>query len=152
MQRIAHYAEKQSSNFCVVLSNPHQLFAGDYGGRWWGVNELVPPIQVPQQSIKLFQNLHFAYREAEARAISGLIFRRLSLSVPVEVSKAITERSTGLYEIFVATSKLKALTPGPPLFPISPTPGLKSEIDLCRVKNIQAVSLKCIQPSSNLCK
>lgn len=37
LQRITHYAEKQSSNFCVVLSNPHQLFAGDYEGRWWGV-------------------------------------------------------------------------------------------------------------------
>ena len=77
MQRFTHYAEKQSSNFCVVLSNPHQLFAGDYGGRRWDVDatELAPPIQVPHQSIKLFLNPHYVYREAEARASSGLIFR-----------------------------------------------------------------------------
>lgn len=76
MQRIAHYAEKQNSNSCVVLSSPHQLFAGDYGGRRWGVDatELPPPIQVPQETIKLFLNLHYVYREAEARASSDLIF------------------------------------------------------------------------------
>lgn len=55
----------------MVLSNPHQqIFAGDYGGRWWGVNELMSPIQVPQQNIKLFLNLHFAYSEAEAREVA----------------------------------------------------------------------------------
>lgn len=120
-RRIAHYAEKQSSNFCVVLSNPHQLFGGDYGGRRWGVDatELAPPIQVPQQSINLFLNFHYVHREAEARARSDLIFRCLSLCMPVQVStdpaEATSERSRGPCEVFVATSKLLALTPGPSL-------------------------------------